>query len=87
MRSSPEGLVPARGFLNAGMKPRPSFNDGSSPGENAMLLSIRDSPANGAEVDWDPRPPNSDRIAFELLRSLGDFAFQTLWLVLTDSWV
>jgi lysophospholipase len=32
MRSSPEGLVPARGFLEAGMKPRPSFNDGSHPG-------------------------------------------------------
>lgn len=32
MRSSPEGLVPARGFLEAGMKPRPSFNDGSDPG-------------------------------------------------------
>ncbi|KAF4626353.1 hypothetical protein G7Y89_g11803 [Cudoniella acicularis] len=29
MRSSPEGLVPARGFLEAGMAPRPSFNDGS----------------------------------------------------------
>jgi lysophospholipase len=33
MRSSPEGLVPARGFLEAGMKPRPSFNDGSHPGQ------------------------------------------------------
>ena len=33
MRSSPEGLVPARGFLEAGMKPRPSFNDGSNPGK------------------------------------------------------
>ena len=32
MRTSPEGLVPARGFLEAGMKPRPSFNDGSEPG-------------------------------------------------------
>lgn len=29
MKSSPEGLVPARGFLEAGMAPRPSFNDGS----------------------------------------------------------
>jgi len=33
MRSSLEGLVPARGFLEAGMAPRPSFNDGSKLGE------------------------------------------------------
>jgi hypothetical protein len=32
MKSSPEGLVPARGFLEQGMAPRPSFNDGSQPG-------------------------------------------------------
>ncbi|KAI6717325.1 hypothetical protein JHW43_000228 [Diplocarpon mali] len=32
MKSSPEGLVPARGFLREGMAPRPSFNDGSMPG-------------------------------------------------------
>ncbi|KAE9364152.1 lysophospholipase-like protein [Stipitochalara longipes BDJ] len=31
MKSSPEGLVPARGFLEQGMAPRPSFNDGSQP--------------------------------------------------------
>ncbi|PQE33086.1 hypothetical protein CJF32_00007670 [Rutstroemia sp. NJR-2017a WRK4] len=31
MKSSPEGLVPARGFLEAGMATRPSFNDGSKP--------------------------------------------------------
>jgi hypothetical protein len=47
MKSSPEGLVPARGFLEAGMATRPSFNDGSKPGENNQLfvgyevLSIR----------------------------------------------
>ncbi|KAH8649674.1 60 kDa lysophospholipase-like protein [Tricladium varicosporioides] len=29
MKSSPEGLVPARGFLKEGMAPRPSFNDGT----------------------------------------------------------
>jgi len=39
MRSSPEGLVPARGFLEAGMKPRPSFNDGSNPGMSVFLMS------------------------------------------------
>ncbi|KAK3676665.1 hypothetical protein LTR78_003440 [Recurvomyces mirabilis] len=33
MRPSPEGLVPAKGFLDAGMAPRPSFNDGSEPVE------------------------------------------------------
>jgi len=39
MRSSPEGLVPARGFLEAGMKPRPSFNDGSNPGEHLVFAA------------------------------------------------
>ncbi|GAB7359884.1 hypothetical protein MBLNU230_g7412t1 [Neophaeotheca triangularis] len=29
MRPSDDGFVPARGFLDAGMAPRPSFNDGS----------------------------------------------------------
>ena len=38
MKSSPEGLVPARGFLEAGMKPRPSFNDGSNPGKIHLEL-------------------------------------------------
>jgi len=37
MKSSPEGLVPARGFLQAGMAPRPSFNDGSNPGKSSYL--------------------------------------------------
>lgn len=32
MRHSENGLVPARGFLEKGMSPRPSFNDGSNPG-------------------------------------------------------
>ncbi|OQO06707.1 hypothetical protein B0A48_08494 [Cryoendolithus antarcticus] len=31
MRPSPEGLVPAYGFMDAGMATRPSFNDGASP--------------------------------------------------------
>ncbi|KAI4672168.1 uncharacterized protein J4E78_000668 [Alternaria triticimaculans] len=31
MRKSPDGLVPARGFLKAGLAPRPVFNDGSYP--------------------------------------------------------
>ena len=33
MKESPEGLVPARGFLEDAMKPRPSFNNGSKCGE------------------------------------------------------
>lgn len=32
MRPSEDGFVPARGFLDAGMAPRPSFNDNSNPG-------------------------------------------------------
>ncbi|EON63025.1 L-asparaginase [Coniosporium apollinis CBS 100218] len=31
MKRSPDGLVPARGFLKSGLAPRPSFNDGSYP--------------------------------------------------------
>jgi lysophospholipase len=31
MRKSADGLVPARGFLKAGLAPRPVFNDGSYP--------------------------------------------------------
>ncbi len=40
MRSSPEGLglVPARGFLEQAMAPRPSFNDGTRPGRH---LNVR----------------------------------------------
>ena len=38
MKSSPEGLVPARGFLKEGMATRPSFNDGSNPGERVFHL-------------------------------------------------
>ncbi|KAI9852483.1 MAG: hypothetical protein M1838_000577 [Thelocarpon superellum] len=50
MRRSEMGFVPARGFLEAGMKPRPSFNDGSNPeplealtvqGESTVLQSLR----------------------------------------------
>lgn len=33
MKQSPNGLVPARGFLASCLAPRPSFNDGSSPRE------------------------------------------------------
>jgi hypothetical protein len=40
MRISPEGLVPARGFLEQGMAPRPSFNDGSVPGEFYDYLAV-----------------------------------------------
>jgi hypothetical protein len=40
MRSSPEGLglVPARGFLEQAMAPRPSFNDGTRPGGFLNIL-------------------------------------------------
>ena len=33
MKQSPDGLIPSRGFLEAGMEPRPSFNDGSKPND------------------------------------------------------
>jgi len=31
MKPSEAGLVPAKGFLEDGMAPRPSFNDGTEP--------------------------------------------------------
>jgi hypothetical protein len=46
MKTSPEGLVPARGFLEQGMAPRPSFNDGSQPGEFFDLLFVGALPAS-----------------------------------------
>jgi len=38
MRESPDGLVPAKGFLDEGMAPRPSFNDGE-PAVNVDAVS------------------------------------------------
>ena len=40
MRPSPQGMVPARGFLDAGMAPRPSFNDGSKLGEYDFWIRL-----------------------------------------------
>lgn len=38
MKRSPIGFVPARGFLESGMAPRPSFNDGSNPADIAVVV-------------------------------------------------
>lgn len=38
MKSSPNGFVPARGFLESGMAPRPSFNDWSYPEDLAVVV-------------------------------------------------
>ncbi|RFU35236.1 hypothetical protein B7463_g1103, partial [Scytalidium lignicola] len=38
MRSSPEGLIPAKGFMQAGMAPRPSFNDRSAPEDLPVMI-------------------------------------------------
>ncbi|KZF20143.1 lysophospholipase [Xylona heveae TC161] len=38
MRRSELGFVPARGFLEAGLAPRPSFNDGSNPGTLGVMV-------------------------------------------------
>lgn len=37
MKRSPDGFVPARGFLESGMAPRPSFNDGSGPADMDVI--------------------------------------------------
>ncbi|KAL8820424.1 MAG: hypothetical protein Q9223_001341 [Gallowayella weberi] len=39
MKKSPDGFVPARGFLEFGMAPRPSFNDGSEQRDINVSLS------------------------------------------------
>ncbi|KAI1000164.1 hypothetical protein K3495_g8034 [Podosphaera aphanis] len=38
MKTSPEGLIPARGFLEEGMAPRPNFNDGSNPDPLPVMI-------------------------------------------------
>ena len=38
MKRSANGFVPARGFLESGMAPRPSFNDGSNPGHVNVMM-------------------------------------------------
>ena len=38
MKRSPNGFVPARGFLESGMAPRPSFNDGSNPDDIVVVI-------------------------------------------------
>ena len=37
MMKSPNGFIPARGFLQSGMAPRPSFNDSSNP-DNLVVV-------------------------------------------------
>ena len=44
MKRSPNGFVPARGFLESGMAPRPSFNDGSRPDDIVVVTD------DGSEV-------------------------------------
>ncbi|KAL8999032.1 MAG: hypothetical protein Q9169_002030 [Polycauliona sp. 2 TL-2023] len=39
MKRTPDGFVPARGFLDFGMAPRPSFNDGSEPQDLSVMVS------------------------------------------------
>jgi 60kDa lysophospholipase len=52
MQKSPDGLIPARGFLETCMSPRPEFNDGSilddldvkfddNPGQARRAKSLR----------------------------------------------
>lgn len=38
MKRSANGFVPARGFLESGMAPRPSFNDGSNPSDIEVMI-------------------------------------------------
>ncbi|KAG8529844.1 uncharacterized protein KY384_005325 [Bacidia gigantensis] len=38
MRRSPDGFVPARGFLESSLAPRPSFNDGSKPDDLQIIV-------------------------------------------------
>jgi len=38
MKQSEDGLVPSQGFLEAGMSPWPTFNDGSQPGDITVVV-------------------------------------------------
>lgn len=40
MKMSPNGFVPTEGFLESGMAPRPSFNDGSHPDSIEVVTEI-----------------------------------------------
>ena len=44
MIQSPDGLVPARGFLDRCMAPRPEFNDGGSHGPIRVMFRDHDGP-------------------------------------------
>lgn len=66
MRSSPEGLVPAKGFLDAGMAPRPSFNDGSEPG-SLQAFSEKDGPAVSLKSLRTPRSRYGRHVRFSVL--------------------
>jgi len=42
MRTSPDGYIPARGFLQSGLAPRPVFNDGTYPPPLELATSSAD---------------------------------------------
>lgn len=66
MRPSPEGLVPAKGFLDAGMAPRPSFNDGSAPG-TLDAFPEKDGPAITLKSLRTPRSRYGRHVRFSVL--------------------
>lgn len=66
MRPSPEGLVPAKGFLDAGMAPRPSFNDGSEPG-SLQAFPEKDGPAVSLKSLRTPRSRYGRHVRFSVL--------------------
>ncbi|KAL1582614.1 hypothetical protein WHR41_08529 [Cladosporium halotolerans] len=66
MRSSPEGLVPAKGFLDAGMAPRPSFNDGSAPG-TLNAFPEHDGPSVSLKSLRTPRSRYGKHVRFSVL--------------------
>lgn len=66
MRPSPEGLIPAKGFLDAGMAPRPSFNDGSDPGY-LEAFPEKDGPAIQLKSLRTPRSRYGKHVRFSVL--------------------
>jgi lysophospholipase len=66
MRPSPEGLIPAKGFLDAGMAPRPSFNDGSAPG-SLKAFPENDGPAISLKSLRTPRSRYGRHVRFSVL--------------------
>lgn len=73
MEQSPDGLIPARGFLDRCMAPRPEFNDGIP--QDQIPVRYKDSePAEDTKCLRTPKSKYGKTIRYEVkvYRLLGD---------------